>query len=78
MRNMGLATVAGRLAWVAALARVAVRWLSESTGAPAVLVAAVLLVVGCRVLQRSARFVVQVVLVLAVLLVATQLGWLRF
>jgi alkanesulfonate monooxygenase SsuD/methylene tetrahydromethanopterin reductase-like flavin-dependent oxidoreductase (luciferase family) len=78
MRIMGMATVASRLAWLAAHARFAVRWVSDHTGMPALLVAAVLLVLGYRVLQRSARFALQVLVVLAVLLVATQMGWLRF
>ena len=40
--------------------RFAVRWLSLHTGLPALVVAAVLVVVGYRILKKSARFAVEV------------------
>jgi hypothetical protein len=59
-------------------ARLAVRWLSLHTGLPALVVAAVLIVVGYRILKRSARFAVEVVLVAALLVAATSAGWIRW
>lgn len=58
--------------------RLSVRWLSSHTGVPALIVAAVLVVVGYRVLKRSARFFLEVALVAALLVAAAQAGWLRF
>lgn len=55
-----------------------VRYVAEHTGLPALLVAAVLLVVGYRVLKRTARFALEVALVAAALVLAAQLGWIRF
>jgi hypothetical protein len=57
--------------------RFAVRWVSLHTGVPALLVAA-LLVVGYRLLKKSARFMVEVALVAALLVAATHAGWLRW
>jgi hypothetical protein len=58
--------------------RLAVRWVSLHTGVPAIVVAALLLVVGYRVLKKSARFMVEVALVVALLIAATHAGWLRW
>ena len=58
--------------------RFAVRWLSLHTGAPALVVAAVLLVIGYRILRKSARLLVEVALVAAALIAATHAGWLRW
>lgn len=55
-----------------------VRLLSEHSGVPALLVAAVLVVVGFRLLKRSVRFFAEVALVTAALFAATQLGWIRW
>ena len=55
-----------------------VRTLSHRTGVPALLIAAILLVVGYRVLRRTARFVVEVVLVALALALASALGWIRW
>lgn len=63
---------------VARQARGAVAWVSVHTGIPALVVAAVLVVVGYRVLKRSLRFFVEVALVVAALVAASHLGWLRF
>ena len=51
--------------------RFAVRWLSLHTGLPALIVAAILVVVGYRILKKSARFAVEVALVAALLVAAT-------
>ena len=58
--------------------KAAVRLLSQHSGIPALLVAAVLVVVGYRLLKRSARFFAEVALVTAALFAATQLGWIRW
>lgn len=59
-------------------ARFAVRWLSLHTGLPALLVGAILVVVGYRILKKSARFAVEVALVGALLVAATSAGWIRW
>jgi hypothetical protein len=61
-----------------AAARLAVRWLSLHTGLPALVVGALLLVVGYRLVRKSARFVLEVALVTALLVAATSAGWIRF
>ena len=58
--------------------RHAVRWLSLHTGLPALVVAAVLVVVGYRILKKSARFAVEVALVAALLVAATSAGWIHW
>lgn len=58
--------------------KAAVRLLSQHSGVPALLVAALLVVVGFRVLKKSARFFAEVALVTAALFAATQLGWIRW
>jgi hypothetical protein len=64
----------GALAW----AKGAVGYLSRHTGVPALLVAAVLVAVGYRVLKRTARFAVEVAAVALVLAAASELGWIRW
>jgi hypothetical protein len=63
---------------VAAAARSVVRLLSVHSGLPALLVAGVLVAIGYRILERSARFVVEVVLVTLALAVGSELGWSRW
>ena len=58
--------------------RFALRWLSSHTGVPALVVAALLVVVGYRILRKSARLLVEVALVTALLVAATHAGWLRW
>jgi hypothetical protein len=58
--------------------RFAVRWVSLHTGAPALVVAALLVVVGYRILKKSARFLLEVALVVVLLVAATHAGWLRW
>ena len=72
------ATGATGATWSGALStgKAAVRWLSLHTGIPALLVAAIL--VGYRVLKRSARFFLEVAAVTLALLAASELGWLRW
>lgn len=61
-----------------ALAKLGIRWLSQHTGLPALVVAAILIVVGYRLLKKTARFAVEVALVAAFLVAATSAGWLRW
>lgn len=63
---------------VSSLVKMAVRWLSTHTGLPALVVGAILIVVGYRVLKKTARFAVEVALVAAFLIAATSAGWLRW
>jgi hypothetical protein len=55
-----------------------IRVLSQHSGVPALVVGAILVVVGYRLLKRSARFLAEVALVTAALFAATQLGWIRW
>jgi hypothetical protein len=59
-------------------AKAALAWVSVHTGVPALVVAAVALVVGYRVLQRTARFAVEVLVVSAALVLLTHLGMIRW
>jgi hypothetical protein len=67
-------------AWTSALgwSRAAVRYLSQHTGLPALVVGAILVALGYRILKRTARFVIEVALVAVGLAAATQLGWLQW
>jgi hypothetical protein len=53
-------------------------WVSRHTGIPAVVLAAVAIVLGWRLWRRSARFAVEVGVVLVVLLALTKVGLLKF
>lgn len=67
--------------WVPAFGpgmRAALGWASEHTGLPAILVAAITVVASWRLFKRSVRFAVEVVAVVALLLVATRLGWITW
>jgi hypothetical protein len=76
LRFITSGTDLGSTVW--SIAKTGVRFLSLHTGLPALLVAAVLLVVGYRMLKRTARFVVEVAAIAGTLLVATELGWIRW
>jgi hypothetical protein len=54
------------------------RWASEHTGLPVVLVAAIALVASWRIVRQTLRFALQVALAAALLLGATKLGLLRW
>ena len=75
-----LASTAASSSWSGALAgcKAAIRWLSLHSGVPALLVAAVVIAVGYRLLKRSARFFVEVAAVTLALALASHLGWLRW
>jgi hypothetical protein len=69
------------LAWASPLGpamRASLGWASQHTGLPVILVAAIAVVVSWRVFKRSVRFAVEVVAVVALLLVATRLGWITW
>jgi hypothetical protein len=58
--------------------RAALRWGSGHTGLPVILVAAITVVVSFRLFRRTLRFVVEVVLCVALLAIATKIGWIRW
>jgi hypothetical protein len=55
--------------------RLGLRWASHHTGLPLILVAAIALVLSWRLLKRGVRLAAEVAFALALLLVATRLGW---
>lgn len=59
-------------------AKLAFRFLTAHTGLPALLVAAVLVVVGYRLLKKTARFAAEVAVVTIALVAATELGWIQW
>jgi hypothetical protein len=69
------------LAWVSPLGHSVRHFLAlgaKHTGLPAVLLAAIVLVVSFRIARFAARFAVQVAVVATLLVFATRLGWLRW
>ena len=56
----------------------ALHWVSRHTGIPVVLVTAAALVVSYRVAKKTARLVIEIVVVAVLLVVATKLGWIHF
>lgn len=58
--------------------KMAFRFLTAHTGLPALLVAAVLVVVGYRLLKKTARFAAEVAAVTIALVAATELGWIQW
>ncbi len=58
--------------------RAALRWAAHHTGLPVILVAAISLVLSWRILKRTLRMTVEVVIALALLVVATRMGWLTW
>jgi hypothetical protein len=58
--------------------RAVLRWGSEHSGLPVIVVAAIALVVSWRLFKRSLRFVIEVVIAAALLLFATRLGWIAW
>jgi hypothetical protein len=58
--------------------RAALRWGAHHTGLPVILVAAISLVLSWRILKRTMRLAVEVVIALALLVVATRFGWLTW
>jgi hypothetical protein len=61
-----------------ALARHAILGVSRHSGVPAVVVAALTLVLAFRVARRAVHLVLEFALALALVLAATRAGWLRF
>ncbi|CAN5326151.1 hypothetical protein BH09MYX1_BH09MYX1_41390 [soil metagenome] len=58
--------------------RMAVRYSSDHSGVPAVVVASVALVASWRMFKRTLRFAVELAIAMTVVITATELGWLRF
>ncbi len=58
--------------------RAVVRWGAHHSGLPVILVGALILVLSWRVIKRSFRLALEVVIALALLVVATRLGWLTW
>jgi hypothetical protein len=58
--------------------RAALRWGSQHTGLPVILLAAIALVASWRAFRRSLRFVVEVVVAVALLVFATRIGWITW
>jgi hypothetical protein len=54
--------------------REGLRWASQHTGLPVIVVAAIALVLSWRIVKQTLRFALQVALALALLLGATKLG----
>ncbi len=58
--------------------QLALRWGAHHTGLPVIVVAAIALVLSWRLLRRTLRLSVEVVVAVALLVVATRLGWLTW
>ncbi|MCL2779744.1 MAG: hypothetical protein FWD73_17265 [Polyangiaceae bacterium] len=67
-------------AWAAVVrsSKWVVRWVSVHTGLPALIVTALLVVLGLRLAKKTTRFVAQVAVVTLALVAATSLGWIRW
>ena len=59
-------------------AKAAIHYVSVHTGLPALVVAAIAIVVGYKILKRTGRFAVEVTAVTLALVAATELGWLHW
>jgi len=53
-------------------------WAEVHTGVPAIVVAALVLVVGFRLFKKSLRFALEVAVVVGLLGLASFFGWVRF
>jgi hypothetical protein len=58
--------------------RAALRWGSQHTGLPVILVAGIAIVVAWQAFKRSVRFAVELAVAVAFLAAATRLGWIRW
>jgi hypothetical protein len=63
---------------IATTVRSGLRTIENHTGIPALVVAAIVLVLGYRVLRNSARIFFQVALLALMLAAATRAGWIRW
>jgi hypothetical protein len=69
------------LPWASVLGpgmRAALRWGSMHTGLPVILLAAIAVVVSWRAFKRSLRFVIEVIVAVALLAFATRFGWIQW
>jgi hypothetical protein len=62
----------------AAALRTILRWGSHHSGLPVIVVAAIAIVLSWRILKRSFRLAVEVVIAVMLLVAATRLGWLAW
>lgn len=67
-----------RLEVVGKAAKAALHYVSVHTGLPALVVAAIALVVGYKILKRTARFAIEVTVITLALAAATELGWVHW
>ena len=58
--------------------KAAIHYVSVHTGLPALVVAAIAIVVGYKILKRTGRFALEVTVVSIALVAATEMGWLRW
>ena len=58
--------------------REGLHWIAGHTGVPVIIVAAVAIVVSWRVFKKVVGLVIEVVVVLALLLIATKVGWISW
>ena len=66
------------LAKLSSSVRHGVHYVASHTGLPIVVVVAIALVISWNVFRRSARFVVEFVIALVVVLFATKMGWISW
>lgn len=59
-------------------AKAALHYVSVHTGLPALVVAAIAVVVGYKILKRTARFAIEVTVITLALAAATELGWVHW
>ena len=64
--------------FVGSVARTLLHFAEKHSGVPALVLVAIALVVGYRILKRSARFVAQVCFAAVVVFILTELGVIRF
>jgi hypothetical protein len=56
----------------------ALHWISNHSGVPVIIVAAVLIVLSWRFLKWSWKFLIQIAIVAGLLFVAVKMGWIAF
>jgi hypothetical protein len=72
------ARIVGPFAATGSALRAGLRWASQHTGLPVILVGGLVLVASFRVAKHSMRFAVELALATALLFLATEFGWIRW
>jgi hypothetical protein len=54
------------------------RWLAHHSGLPVILVAAIAIALSWRILKKLSRLLIEIAIALAILLIATKLGWISW